>query len=152
MSIEYRHRRYFRIRFNDNSLYNFISISDANTKIDFKPCWATSNPKKIEELADLNQTFMVTYEFNNDAEQIAFKKAIDSAWNVDTSDDSIESALLARMYNSNPWKGNSSTQIVEQFKTEWLNADGSISSTFDLDLSKFYLSGGMRGGRFVIDF
>ena len=140
MSIEYRHRRYFRIRFNDNSLYNFISISDANTKIDFKPCWTTSNPKKIEELADSNQSIIVTYEFNNQAAQTAFKQAVDSEWNVDTMD------------NATPWKGDSSTETVEQFKTEWLHADGSISSTFDFDLAKLELSGGMRGGRFVIDF
>jgi len=140
MSAEYRHRRYFRIRLADNSLYNFTSTADANIKIDFKNSWLTSNPKKIEELIDSNQTFLVTYEFNNETEQTAFMNAIDSEWNIDTNDEST------------PWNGDNSTQTVENFKTEWLDPTDAVSSTFDLDLAKIELTGGMRGGRFVIDF
>lgn len=116
MAAEYKHKRYFRIRLADSSLYTFTSTSDANTKIDFKSAWTTSSPTKSEILADSDQTFVVTYEFNSEAEQTAFKTAIDGEWGE----------------SSQPWNGNDSSQTIEHFKTEWLHQDGTISATTNL--------------------
>lgn len=113
MAAQYKHKRYFRIRLADSSLYTFTSTSDANTKIDFKSAWTTSSPTKTEALADSDQTFVVTYEFGTDSDQTAFKTAIDGEWGA----------------NSTPWNGDDSSQTIEHFKTEWLNADGSVSAT-----------------------
>jgi len=116
MAAEYKHKRYFRVRGSDTSLKTFSSTSDANTKIGFEPIYSTSSPTKTEVLADSDQTFVVTYEFNTEAEQTAFKSAIDGVWGE----------------NSSPFSPADATDTVEHFKTEWLHADGSISATSNL--------------------
>ena len=116
MAAEWKHKRYFRVRGSDSTIKTFSSTADANTKIGFTSVYSTSTPTKTEALADSDQTLVVTYEFNTEAEQTAFKSAIDSAW-----DDS-----------SSPFSPADVTDTVEHFKTEWLHADGSVSATTNL--------------------
>jgi|TARA_R110002074_G_scaffold167172_5_gene328144 hypothetical protein len=116
MAAEWKHKRYFRVRGSDSSLKTFSSTSDANTKIGFTSVYSTSSPTKTEALADSDKTLVVTYEFDNISEQTAFKSAIDGAWSDSTS----------------PFNPATDTDTVEHFKTEWLNADGSVSSTTNL--------------------
>ena len=78
MAAEYRHKRYFRVRVSDSSLDTFSSTADANTKIGFTSVYSTSSPTKTEALADSDKTLVVTYEFNDESEQTAFKSAVDS--------------------------------------------------------------------------
>ena len=113
MAASYRHRRYFRVRGVDSSVRKFLSTADANTKIGIKSVYETSSPKKIEVLADGDQTLIVTYEFDNDSEQSAFNGAVDGAWGESTT----------------PFSPEIDTDTVEHFKTEWLNKDGSVSAT-----------------------
>tara|TARA_B100000927_G_scaffold267848_1_gene242245 strand:- start:87 stop:437 length:351 start_codon:yes stop_codon:yes gene_type:complete len=116
MAANYKHKRYFRLRGSDSSLKTFSSTSDANTKIGFKSVYSTSSPTKTEALADSDQTLVVTYEFDSDSDQTAFKNAIDGAWGED----------------STPFTPETDTDSVEHFKTEWLHKDGSISATSNL--------------------
>ena len=111
MAAEYRHKRYFRVRGEDSTLTVFTDVTNANTLIGFKSAYNTSTPTKTESLADSDQTLVVTYEFNSEAEQTAFKSAIDASWDAD-----------------GPFTGTG----VEHFKTEWLHQDGSISATTNL--------------------
>jgi len=115
MATEWRHKRHFRVRNVDDTLKTFTSAAEAVTTISFGSIYDTSSPTKTEELADSNQTLVVTYEFNTEAEQTAFKSAIDGQWSSGEE--------------SWPWNGNDSTQKIEHFKTEWLHKDGSVSAT-----------------------
>lgn len=117
MAAEYKHKRYFRVRASDSSLVTFTSTADANTKIGFKSVYSTSSPTKTEALADSDQTLVVTYEFNSESDQTAFKSAVDAIW-----DDSTTPFTPA----------SPDDHIVEHFKTEWLHKDGSVSSTNNL--------------------
>jgi hypothetical protein len=116
MAAEWRHKRYFRVRGSDSTIKTFSSTADANTKIGFTSVYSTSTPTKTEELADSDQTLVVTYEFNTEAEQTAFKSAIDGAWGD----------------SSSPFSPADATDTVEHFKTEWLHKDGSVSATANL--------------------
>jgi hypothetical protein len=116
MSAEWKHKRYFRVIGADSSIKTFSSTTDANTKIGFTSVWNTSSPTKTEALADTDQTLVVTYEFDSESDQTAFKSAIDSAW-----EDS-----------SSPFAPADSSDTVEHFKTEWLHKDGTVSSTTNL--------------------
>ncbi len=116
MAAQYKHKRYFRLRGSDSSLKTFSSTSDANTKIGFKSVYSTSSPTKTEALADSGQTLVVTYEFDSDSDQTAFKNAVDGAWG-DTE---------------TPFNEADEGDTVEHFKTEWLHQDGSISATTNL--------------------
>ena len=84
MANEYRHKRYFRIKVwhLDNADfttdYVFQSVADANEKIVFNSVFDTSSPVKTEALENDNKTFVVTYEFDTEADQTAFKTAIDN--------------------------------------------------------------------------
>lgn len=116
MSLLYRHKRYFRVRLrSNNSLYAFTNETDANNKIAFKAAYTTNAPKKIEILEDSNRTFIVTYEFNSDDEQMEFKSAIDATW-----------------AQGGPFGGSNELYKVEHFRTEWLHANGNISAKTDL--------------------
>ena len=108
MAVEYRHKRYFRVRGEDSTLTTFTDVDNANTLIGFKTAYGTSTPTKTESLADSDQTLVVTYEFNSEAEQTAFKSAVDATWDA-----------------GGPFTGSG----VEHFKTEWLHQDGSVSAT-----------------------
>jgi len=116
MAAQWKSKRYFNLRGSDSSLKTFSSTSDANTKIGFTSVYSTSSPTKTEVLADSDQTLVVTYEFNSESEQTAFKAAIDGAWGD----------------SSSPFEPADSDDRVEHFKTEWLNQDGSVSSTANL--------------------
>ena len=116
MAAEWKHKRYFRLRGSDSSLKTFSSTSDANTKIGFTSVYNTSSPTKTEELADSDQTLVVTYEFNTEADQTAFVNAVDGAWGD----------------SSRPFSPADGLDNVEHFKNEWLHADGSISGTTNL--------------------
>ena len=110
MANEYRHKRYFRVRGEDSTLTTFTDVANANTLIGFKSAYSTSTPIKTESLADSDQTLVVTYEFNSEVEQTAFKSAVDASWE-----------------ENGPFSGGG----VEHFKTEWLQADGSVASSTD---------------------
>tara|TARA_E500000178_G_scaffold354484_1_gene423601 strand:+ start:2074 stop:2412 length:339 start_codon:yes stop_codon:yes gene_type:complete len=112
MAAQWKHKRYFRVRGSDSSLKTFSSTADANSKIGFKSVYSTSSPTKTEALADSDQTLVVTYEFDSESDQTAFNSAIHGAWSDSTS----------------PFTPADDTDTVENFKTEWLHADGSISS------------------------
>ena len=116
MAAEYKHKRYFRLKDVDSNVQTFSSTADANTKIGFKSVYSTSSPTKTEALADSGQTLVVTYEFGSEADQTAFKSAIDGAW----SD------------SSSPFSPADASDTVEHFKTEWLHADGTVSATTNL--------------------
>ena len=112
MAAEYRHKRYFRVRGEDSTLTTFTDVANAKTLIGFKSAYTTSTPTVTESLADSDQTLVVTYEFNSEAEQTAFKSAVDAEWGE----------------SSTPFTGTG----VEHFKTEWLHQDGTISATTNL--------------------
>ncbi len=118
MAVNYKHKRYFRVRGVDSSVRTFSSTSDANTKIGFKSVYNTSSPTKSEVLADSGQTLVVTYEFDSDTEQSAFKSAVDGAWGESTT----------------PFAPEIDTDTVEHFKTEWLHKDGSVSASRRLNV------------------
>mgnify|MGYP005997522491 CR=1 FL=1 len=67
-------------------------------------------------MADSDQTLIVTYEFDSNSDQTAFKSAVDGTWGDD----------------STPFTPATDTDTVEHFKTEWLHQDGSISASVDL--------------------
>ena len=116
MAANWKHKRYFRVRGSDSSLKTFSSTADANTKIGFTSVYSTNTPTKTEALADSDQTLVVTYEFSSQADQDAFKSAIDGAWGD----------------SSSPFSPADSSDTVEHFKTEWLHADGTVSGTTNL--------------------
>jgi len=117
MAAQWKHKRYFRVRGSDSSLKTFSSTSDANTKIGFTSVYSTNTPTKTEALADSDQTLVVTYEFDTQADQDAFKSAIDGAWSDSTT----------------PFNPADASDTVEHFKTEWLAQDGtSVSATTNL--------------------
>ena len=122
MAAQFKHKRYFRARApewngisgSNSDVRRFTSTSDANTKCGFGSAYNTSSPTKTLALADDNYTLIVTYEFNTLDEQTAFKSAVDSAF--DSSG-----------FGFDPENADDS---IENFKTEWLNQDGSVSDTY----------------------
>lgn len=112
MAIEFRHKRYYRVRGEDGTLTTFTSVINANALIGFKPAYRTSNPTKIEELVDSNQTLIVTFEFDTIEDEKAFKSAVDASWKA-----------------GGPFTGTG----VEHFKTVWLYPDDSVSSTANFE-------------------
>ena len=129
MANAFRHKRYFRFHGGDSttSSVTFSSVADAKSKIGFTSVYDTSSPTKTEALADDNLTLVVTYEFNNADEQTAFKAAVDGAWGDSTSPYSGED-IDANGGVDGTW--------VEHVKTEWLNADGSVSTTDNITRKK----------------
>ena len=133
MAAEYKHKRYFRIRGAVDhdpaetkagttiatEIKTFSSVADAKTKIGFKAVYDTSSPTKTEVLEDSGQTLVVTYEFNTEDEQTAFKTALHDAY----ADGYTEASDPGHFTPAD------TNHIVEHFKTEWLHADGSVSST-----------------------
>ena len=116
MAVSFKHERYIRIRLADSSLYTFTSVNDAKTRIALKDCINLHSPILTYALADSNQTMVMTVEHESDANQVSWKAAWDAEWGQ----------------SSWPWSGNNSTQTVEHFKTKWLHADGTVSSTANL--------------------
>ena len=141
MANEYRHKRYFRIKVWDpaptadfTTDYVFQSVADANEKIVFNSVFDTSSPVKTEALENDNKTFVVTYEFDTEADQTAFKTAIDNGFT------NIAGGVYTNNFNTytKAQLGLSGDQTgirtikVEHFKTEWLHDDGSVSQTTNL--------------------
>lgn len=98
-------------------MHIFSNIADALEKIGFTEVWNTATPTTTNTLIDSNTTLVVSYEFDNEAQQVAFKSAIDN------------------MFHSNP-DHFTSKDLVEHFKTEWLHQDGSLSHKTDFVFTK----------------
>ncbi len=113
MANAYRHKRYFRLRNDDSSLATFTDVDNAKTKIGFRSAFDTSSPTTTFALADSDTTLIVTYEFDNQEDQDAFKAAVDTLME----------------HSDTPWDEDPATSWTEHFKTEWLHQDGSISNT-----------------------
>ena len=120
MADQYRHKRYIRIRKEDSSLVTFTSTSDARTKCGPKSCFDTSSPTQTFSLEDSDQTLVMQFEFDTLEEQTAFKEAVDAVY------DDGSGAFVAQITRDQDMMGDA---MVEHFKTEWLNQDGSVSST-----------------------
>jgi len=109
LAIEYKHKEYFQRRLEDNSLYTFASVSDAQTMCAFHNTYLTDqNPKITYALEDSGQTLVVTLEFDDHEKQMAWRTAVSNL-----SDSSIA------------WR----SEDIEYNKIEWLHQDGSVSST-----------------------
>tara|TARA_R110000782_G_C14772805_1_gene409233 strand:- start:100 stop:510 length:411 start_codon:yes stop_codon:yes gene_type:complete len=113
MADAFRNKRYYRVRLADSSLTTFDDTDDAIDKISFTSEWDTNSPDRTYALEDSDTTLVMTVEHSSASNQSDWKDAIDDIWSDSTS----------------PWTGDDSTQTVEHFKTEWLNQDGSVSST-----------------------
>ncbi len=124
MANAFKHTRHFRLLVpgsgsrNTQANQTFSSISDAQTKLAFTNVWETSSPTKTYALADSNQTLKVTYEFDTLDEQTAFKSAVDTLMKADNG---------AALWNTSVTNG-----FGQNFKTEWLHEDGSVSGTSDI--------------------
>lgn len=139
MSNSCKHKRYYRIKVattNGGAFdtdYVFANVADANSKIGFKSVFDTSSPTKTEALEDSDKTLVVTYEFESESAQDAFKSAIDTAYesgSIFTGDNSTHSKVDLGI--DAPAGVNNLMIKVEHFKTEWLHPDGSISATTNL--------------------
>jgi len=107
MANEYRVKQYFQHIGEDSSLTTFTNIEDAKTKIGLTTAHTNTNgsPTTSYVLADSNQTLVVTYEFDSEANQTTWYNAMASTWYV-------------------PSVGS-----VKYVKVEWLYPDGSVSAT-----------------------
>lgn len=116
MATEYKHARYFRKRGSDSSLMTFSSVAEAKTAMALHSAYDTSSPTKTETLEDSGQTLKVVYEFGSEADQTAFKNAVDAVWGDNTF----------------PFADDYSTGKTEHFKTEWYGTDGTtVDATSD---------------------
>jgi hypothetical protein len=129
MATQFKHKRYFRVLEDFNrekagqGYLTFSSVADAKTKIGFKSCWDTSTPTKTEALEDSGRTFVVTYEFNSDSDQSAFKTAVDA-----------EYSGSATPFTPGSVSAYTRDVLVENFKTEWFAGDGStVDHTYTID-------------------
>jgi hypothetical protein len=138
MALAYRHRRYFQVKQTDQTNKQFSNTKDASDTINFSQAWQTGNPSITESLQDDNTSYVITYEFNTLEEQTSFEEALKTEWDLDTNSSRA------------PWSPKDGHTVIHT-KTEWLHESGEISSNWDLEQSKIELTGGMRGGRFVID-
>lgn len=114
MANAYKHKRYFQIHEEqpDSSLAAKTfsgTTAEAYAEFSFSSAWDTSSPTKTMAFADTNTTLVVTYEFDNESDQTAFKTAVDSAYTAVTA-----------------W---TSGKYVKHIKTEWLHEDGTVSAT-----------------------
>ena len=127
MANEYRHKRYFKQYNHSTSSYvTFSDTSDAQTKIGFGSCFDTNSPTKTYALEDAGQTLVVTYEHSSEENQTSFKSAVDAAW----TDGSIFTGNTATGPATGPY---TPVLVGRHVKTEWLDTDGSVSATTNLD-------------------
>jgi hypothetical protein len=123
MAAEYKHKRYLRIRKNDNTLHTFVDMADCNAMIILKDAWTGNNATVTRSLEDSNATCVLTIEHPSDSDQTAWKTAVDNLW-VDG---------VSAPWDLDKGSGNAVHEWnVEHFKTEWLHADGSVSTTTTL--------------------
>jgi len=122
MATNLRHKRYLRVRSENevdgSPLRAFTSVDDAKEKIGLNSTlWATGSPTITYALADSNRTLVMTIEFANVDNQTAFTTALTNAWGDVASDSTA-------IWTEHEWG------VVEHFKTEWLDTDGSsVSAT-----------------------
>ena len=135
MDSQWWHKRYFKQYNHDTSSYvTFSSTAEANTAFAFGPAF---NVTKTETLEDSGQTLVVLYKFNSEAEQTAFKEAVDASWIDGThwTGDTYKNNPL-RAGNPN-WESVDPQQVIvlenRHVKSEWLNPDGSVSVTTTFD-------------------
>ena len=111
MAVEWKHKRYYRIRGGDSSLREYSNTNDFVTAIGFASAYTTNSPTITYELADSNKTLVQTIEHSSASNQTQWKDAVDALMDDSTT----------------PW--NEYTGYAQHFKTEWLHKDGSVSST-----------------------
>jgi len=136
MANAFKHKRYFKEVIKsggdksalerDGSAETEHTHSNAETSWDrwsMPAVWNTSSPTKTYELADGNKTVVVTFEFDDQAGQDAFKTAIDTAYGNDTAFPNVDSSGVNK---------NSTGGMIKHVKTEWLNQDGTtVGATAD---------------------
>ena len=119
MANAYKHKRYFQIQEvqADSSLAakTFTgTTAEAYAEFGFSSAWDTSSPTKTMSFEDSNATLVVTYEFNNESDQSAFKTAVDAAY-----------------ADGSAW---GSDLFFKHTKTEWLAQDGTTVSATSTDI------------------
>ena len=119
MAIQYKHKRYYKLKTSEGgSTVNitFSSTSDAITKLAFSNLHDANSVTKTSALEDSGTTLVVTYEFSSESDQTAWKAGIDGA-----------------LADSTALYSPTDPAVVYHSKTEWLHQDGSVSSTTTFD-------------------
>ena len=117
MANSFRHKRYFQlIEYNNDSTVETGTLKthsgtaeEAWNSMNMPAVWNTNSPTKTYALADTNTSVVVTFEFENESDQTAFKSAIDNAY-------AAQSAFAADKH-------------IKHIKTEWLTTAGDVGST-----------------------
>ena len=120
MATEYKHKEYFRRHVTsggedskDSSIDTFTNVADAQTKCAFHNTFLTNQtPTVTYALEDTDQTLVVTFEFDDNTKQEAWKTAVTNLAGGSTA-----------------WHAGD----IEWFKVEWLHPDGSVSATELID-------------------
>jgi len=124
MANAYKHKRYYKLKTPTNTdpsqphdgvsfdNVTFTSTSDAITKMAFSTLHDANSVSKTSALEDSGTTLVITYEFESESDQTAWKAGIDGALEDST-------ALYNPTYPA----------FVYHSKTEWLHDDGSVSNT-----------------------
>jgi len=118
MAQAYKHKEYFQSGFNDGyfetwqdddpTQYTFTSVADAQTRCAFHNTYLTyQNPTVTYALEDADKTLVVTFEFDDNEKQMAWKTAVTDL-----------------IKNSTAW-----ADVIFLKKIEWLNEDGEVGST-----------------------
>ena len=114
MADSFRHKRYFQyIEYDSTEGYvkEFTGTpEEAYNALSLPSVWNTGSPTKTYALADSNKSVVVTFEFGSEADQTAFKSAIDSA------------------YDANSAFTDGGPHIIH-IKTEWLTTAGDVGHT-----------------------
>ena len=117
MADSFRHKRYFQLieylgdSTADGTKKTFTGTAEeAYNELSLPAVWNTSSPTKTYSLADSNTSVVVTFEFDNESDQTAFKTAIDNA------------------YDANTGFADGGPHVIH-IKTEWLTTDGDIGFT-----------------------
>lgn len=122
MAVEWKHKRYYRIRGGDSSLREYSNTNDFVTAIGFASAYTTNSPTITYELADSNKTLVQTIEHSSASNQTQWKDAVD--------------ALYSDGKSTWPWSGDaedSTGNHVEHWKTEWLDGNGDVDNTTHMD-------------------
>ena len=119
MANAFKHKRYFQLHElqADSSLAakTFTgTTAEAYAEFGFSSAWDTSSPTKTMAFEDSNATLVVTYEFNNESDQSAFKTAVDSAYTGGSA--------------------FGSDRFPKHTKTEWLATDGTTVDATSTDI------------------
>lgn len=118
----YKHKRYYRIRGGDSSLVAYGNTNDFVAAIGFNSAYTTNSPTITYALADDNKTLIQTIEHADADKQAEWKTAVDDLYSDDRS--------------TWPWTGDnedSTANHIEHWKTEWLDGNGDVDTTTDMD-------------------